>query len=82
MGRIHDARTKRLSDKIYNFLIVASAVILLVFGYMSYIAFSITVNTPYIIYAYIILSPIIVSVFLFGFLIYIGRRGFYKQLHP
>ena len=82
MGRIHEARAKRLSNKIYNFLLIASAVILLIFGYLSYIAFSVTVNTPFVIYAYIIISPVAVSIFLFAFLLYIGRGGFYKQLHP
>jgi hypothetical protein len=71
---------KEFSQNLYFLTIVATLTIFALFSYISYLAFRITANTEYVYVSYIIVSPVLVSIFLFALLLHIGKRGFYREV--
>ncbi len=70
---------KDAADRLRMIIFLVCIGILIIFSYLSYVAYSVTVNTPYFAISYIIASPVFVAFFLFVLLVAIGRRGFYRE---
>ncbi len=70
---------KDAADRLRTVIFLVCIGILVLFSYLSYVAYAVTVNTSYFMISYIIASPVFVAFFLFVLLVAIGRKGFYRE---
>jgi hypothetical protein len=70
---------KDAADRLRTIILLICIGILAIFSYLSYIAYTVTLHTPYFAISYVIISPVFVAFFLFILLVAIGRHGFYKE---
>lgn len=75
---LHTERS--VARALYHTFAALSVLVLIIFGYLTYLAYITTVNTPYFILSYVIVSPVFVAGFLLIMLVTLGQRGFYREL--
>jgi len=71
---------KPTAQAIYAGLLATDIAILILFVYLSYLAYYFTVNSPFFVYSYIIISPVFVAMVLFTLLLIVGKKTFYREL--
>jgi len=56
-----------------------SLILIVVFTYLSYVAWSFTRGTKFEVYSLLVMLPVIVGSVLFVFLVTLGTKGFHKE---
>ncbi len=80
LATFESSKIHRVADKLYYALLVFSVIISVFFMYLTYITYNAAKGTKYMVYTYIIGSPIAISIFLIGFLLYLGKKKFFREL--
>lgn len=67
---------------LYYALLGICAIIFAVFSYLTYYVYALTAGTKMLVFSYVVLSPVVVSVILFILLLYAGKGTFIKEVEP
>lgn len=68
-----------IAEKTRTIVMAASLIIIVVFTYLSYLAWSFTRGTQLEFYSLLVMLPVVIGAGLFVFLVTLGQKGFRKE---